>query len=386
MLQHLYRRCCQVRSLTCTELELKNIKCILDRCTNTLVDLSLAIKIDDYPKKEKLQIEPEELTSLKKLTLLCSMDLSHKRGFWLWLCKRCSHVEEVIVERPSGFVKSLAEGMLTHMPNVNIIQLGRHSPGASYGLADMEAAELLSSSRKGWKAVKVKHTTEFGKASMEALANHFATLEMLVADQSADLEAYDWVLVLSSSTNLHSLIAIVDINKRLGEGHCIKANNFIDLDPIEGSLKPWLCGTTLRVLKIRISDIPRPDLKSKWVVKETYPGQGRDMQIQVYDRLARMTHLETLWLGHNEISWQFDCLEMSLDSGMFQLGGLRELSELNVSNMKTRIGVPEVEWMTSNWPRLRTIYGLNDQHNEAVQWLQQHHPEIVLVIYGAGRR
>ncbi|KAF9992255.1 hypothetical protein BGZ65_012483, partial [Modicella reniformis] len=85
--------------------------------------------------------EPEQLTSLKRLRLMSSLDLTDKKAFWPWLCKRCRHVEEVIVQHPSGFVKSLADGMFTHMPNVNIIQLGRHSPGAGYGLADKEAAE-----------------------------------------------------------------------------------------------------------------------------------------------------------------------------------------------------------------------------------------------------
>ena len=42
--------------------------------------------------------------------------------------------------------------------------------------------------------------------------------------------------------------------------------------------------------------IPRPDVKEDEAEKETYPGQGREMQGRVYDRLARLTNLETLWL------------------------------------------------------------------------------------------
>ncbi|KAF9920751.1 hypothetical protein BGZ65_010949, partial [Modicella reniformis] len=102
------------------------------------------------------------------------------------------------------------------------------------------------------------------------------------------------------------------------------------------------------------------------------------IQGQVYDRLSRLINLETLWLGH-QVFPQFDCLEMSLRSGLHRLRGLRELSEMNVWRMKTRIGVPEVRWMTENWPRLRTIHGLNDQDNVAVRWLQDQHPEITVI-------
>ncbi|KAF9930374.1 hypothetical protein BGZ65_005383 [Modicella reniformis] len=169
-------RNCNPRRSKDSELELKNIKFLLNHCTSTLVELSLAINIDHDAKNQQLQSEPEELTSLKKLKLICSLDTSTKKEFWPWLCKRRSHVEEVVVERPSGFVKSLADGMLRHMPDVNMIQLGRHCPGAGHGLTDEEAAELLSSSRKGWKVAEFKNTTKFGDISMEALAKHFATL------------------------------------------------------------------------------------------------------------------------------------------------------------------------------------------------------------------
>jgi len=71
--------------------------------------------------------------------------------------------------------------------------------------------------------------------------------------------------------------------------------------------------------------IPRPDVKEDEAEKETYPGQGREMQGRVYDRLARLTNLETLWLqGDARYNRCHGCLEMSLESG-HRLKGLRKL-------------------------------------------------------------
>ncbi|KAF9951763.1 hypothetical protein BGZ65_005761 [Modicella reniformis] len=296
LLRHLYKRCpkLQVRSLTCTEslpseVMLKTIAEFVlpglqvleiayarnSRFSNTLVELSLAIKVRDDPDKERqVQSELQELTSLKKLRLMSSFDNSDKKAFWPWLCKRCRHVEEVMVERPSGFSKSL-------------VFSDRMEDGGG-----QEYYELRESFHGGFRK------------------------ELCYAREaeSVDLEA-------------------------LGESHRIEVNKFTNEGPISGALKTWLCETTLTILKIRISDIPRPDLTGNWTVNET-----------------RTTDLKS----------SFDCLEMSLGSGLFKLAGLKELTELNVALMKTAIGPLDVEWMTKNWPRLRAIHGLNDQGDEAV--------------------
>ncbi|KAF9979678.1 hypothetical protein BGZ65_006193, partial [Modicella reniformis] len=112
---------------------------------------------------------------------------------------------------------------------------------------------------------------------------------------------------------------------------------------------------------------------------------------QVYDRLARLTNLETLCLGYEQAGYlnnprQWSCVEMSLESGLDKLSGLKALKELSVSRMGSKIGLKEVQWMTEQWPRLRVIYGLvreekdygKDQHGAAVKWLKEYHPEIDL--------
>jgi hypothetical protein len=61
---------------------------------------------------------------------------------------------------------------------------------------------------------------------------------------------------------------------------------------------------------------------------------------------------------------------------------LKELKELDVFDLKTRVGIKEVQWMIEHWPRLRVIRGIKladeKMPGEAVEWLEQHYPGIML--------
>ncbi|KAK3829377.1 MAG: hypothetical protein J3Q66DRAFT_364396 [Benniella sp.] len=278
--------------------------------------------------------------------------------------------------------ESLTEGMSVHMLNLNEAVLGRDAYGG-LGLTDSEVAKLLSGSCKGWKVVK------FGGDAMQALTKTLPTLKELVVDGCGDFTSNDLAQVLSSSPNLHTLVAIDDGPYIMNAFSHFEAGAFIDRDPSTKSLKRWACEVSLKVLKVKITDIPRPDVDGG--INERYPGEGQEIQKRVYDRLARLTSLETLWLGHSpnftyvwrrfgEQKSQDQCLEMTLESGLHKLSGLMDLRVLNVSGMDTRIGPKEVQWMTKYWPRLKAIRGLDKEggEKEAVKWLQERHPDIDL--------
>lgn len=57
-------------------------------------------------------------------------------------------------------------------------------------------------------------------------------------------------------------------------------------------------------------------------------------------------------------TYQYDCLEFSLESGLGILAGLKELRVLDEKSTAHRIGIAELEWMRMNWPKLKTIEGL----------------------------
>ena len=91
---------------------------------------------------------------------------------------------------------------------------------------------------------------------------------------------------------------------------------------------------------------------------------------------------------------QTECLEFSLESGLEELAGLKELEVLDVNPLAHRIGVPEVQWMVIHWPKLGAIRGLRySEYNhkfggripvigvmECVRWMGEHRPDIIINI------
>ncbi|KAF9898478.1 hypothetical protein EC991_011186, partial [Linnemannia zychae] len=51
---------------------------------------------------------------------------------------------------------------------------------------------------------------------------------------------------------------------------------------------------------------------------------------------------------------------MTLEAGLDELEGLKELEWLYIHYMDIRVGIPELEWMAANLPKLRRVMGLRD--------------------------
>ncbi|KAK3829336.1 MAG: hypothetical protein J3Q66DRAFT_410841 [Benniella sp.] len=361
------------------------LKCLLDRLSSTLASLSVEHCIlRSNVKMNGEWDEKEDWPLLKELKLLRCYDSSGSRSLWPWLWRRCGHVEQLVVRQvDGGIVDNLVEGIAAHIPNLDKLQL-EAPDNDEYHLDDPEIGKLLSSSRKGWKVVSATISECFGPYAVETLLKHSSTLEVLKLDGC--LTGANQVHVLSTCPNLHTL-ALMDNEIGRAISYPISAETFIDMESESDtdSLKTWSCEKSLKVLKVMIRDIPRSD--TEWAYIEEYPGQSRKIQGLVYDRLARLTNLEVLWLGYDcsigedeygSGDFQYTCLEMSLESGLRKLSGLKKLRELNVSYMKTKIDLEEVQWMAEHWPKLEVIYGLDEKGGDekAVTWLREHCPTI----------
>ncbi|KAG0246312.1 hypothetical protein B0O80DRAFT_86357 [Mortierella sp. GBAus27b] len=389
--RHLY-----ISSVKCHHpLPARKIIRLLDHCSTNLEQLTISAYIshDDNDDIYGLdQEEPKSPMNIKRLNLLYCGDGSCSRAFWTWLWRLCSQVESMRVWMIGDIVHSLTDGMLTYMPNLNEIDFGLAS-AHSLGISNEDLAALISGSRKGWKILTLRNTEDFGGAAMKALTQHVHTLEKLIVEDRNDDFMRNLIRMIPRCHSLHTLIMVDERKYGKERCTCFDVNMLIDQDPFTKTLRPWECERSLKTLMLQIGGIPRPDLTEdevleRDVVKEKYPGQGRDIQGRVYDRLGRLVNLETLWLKdtsnrENGIFGPFlgcpqtDCLEMSLESGLWKMSGLKALRELNVASMRTRIGVKEVQWMTEHWPKLRLIYGIQFDHEaEALEWLQQHHPRI----------
>ncbi|KAK3810946.1 MAG: hypothetical protein J3Q66DRAFT_443227 [Benniella sp.] len=351
------------------------LKWILSR-SSTLEELVLNAQISgavDEKEKAYDQEEPETW-QLKRLALRNCRNFTNKNTFWPWLWRRCGQVEHLELDNIHEDVwEQLVETGISYMPNLNKINI------TSYTSDKKHTEAILSSSRRGWEEVRL-HCHRLSFPITAYLMKHKFTLQRLVLDGYCGVTDSEKVQLLACCPHLYDFTNVHTWEHNSSMPFGFNAHSFIDLDPDTGSLKHWECETSLKVLKVIIKDIPRPDLIMN-DIDEAYPGQGRAIQNQVYDRLARFTNLEMLSL---RVKFMNDaapnCLEMSLESGLDKLSGLKKLKVLDVSGMETKIGEPEAQWMTEQWPKLHTIHGSPRRDGEKVawDWLKQHHPEIEL--------
>ncbi|KAG0246308.1 hypothetical protein B0O80DRAFT_499632 [Mortierella sp. GBAus27b] len=365
-------------------LEARRFRHLLSHCSSKLEQLTLHVHVyhsggdgnecQDHDK-------PKHWERLKKLVLLQCDDTSESKGVWSWLWRGCGQVESLEVKQVEDILQSLRDGMLNHMPNLDTVWLGRVLVSNRL-MTDNTIATILSGGRKGWRDVRVRPGERFEKASMKALASHFSTLEMVVITHCSSVSGEFLVQVLSSCPNLHTMM---DVQGTLqgSKYHRLDANLFIDRDPVTGLLRPWPCETTLKEFWIKITGIPRLDSENDGNSAQAMVQRSHKIQHQVYERLARFVHLETLGLGEYHEGHgmdQPDCLELSLQSGLHKLSGLKSIKCLNIFGLKTRIRISEVQWMIEQWPKLHSIQGLDKYgvDEETAKWLRENHPEIDL--------
>ncbi|KAK3848404.1 MAG: hypothetical protein J3R72DRAFT_500147 [Linnemannia gamsii] len=133
--------------------------------------------------------------------------------------------------------------------------------------------------------------------------------------------------------------------------------------------------------------IPRPDVTKR---SNDRPLEGplhrgtveesRRIQRGVYEQLGRLTGLKQLILGHDDVDntrachyyekltereyysegdviqkgYQYECLSMTVESGMGAMAGLKELRVLELGAME--VGKMDQEWVKMNWPKLGSRY------------------------------
>ncbi|KAF9118635.1 hypothetical protein BGW39_000986, partial [Mortierella sp. 14UC] len=113
---------------------------------------------------------------------------------------------------------------------------------------------------------------------------------------------------------------------------------------------------------------------------------SRNIQRQVLRRLGQQTHHRRIIVGGmasnpgtNVLGIQSHCLEMTLEAGLDELGRLKKLKLLDIHHMNVRTGVPELEWMVANFPKLQMVTGLKNclrpVGEDVLEWLQVHQPD-----------
>ncbi|KAG0222293.1 hypothetical protein BGW42_006738 [Actinomortierella wolfii] len=190
----------------------------------------------------------------------------------------------------------------------------------------------------------------FGEESVEALKEHYSTLEVFRVQVPA-----------FSSKEIQELLCSAP---RLQEFNILPESRSWSLDEFMPSLNAhdivqssWVC-LSLKIFGCPITGVPRPISKKG----------GIELQRQIYSQLARLKYLQELRLGISydaSDGWssrrydknydrQYDCLAMSLKSGLDLLSGLKELRVADLDDMNVGIdGENEQKWIAQHWPRVQ---------------------------------
>ncbi|KAF9371394.1 hypothetical protein CPC16_003090 [Podila verticillata] len=234
--------------------------------------------------------------------------------------------------------------------------------------SDADLAKIISSGSR-WTSIDLL-TDQVGPLAAAAILDNCEQLEALdiMNSGSRGLTGSHLQAILSKATALRSL-----------QAHWLLGANKITASDILSS--QWAT-TSLEHMDLKI-DVPRAD--------EALPDNSaaiqasRHVQRQVLQRLGQQTKLRKLVIGGmattpatGRFGHQRNCLEMTLESGLDELVDLKDLRELDIHHMDHRAGVPELEWMVANLPRLQMLMGMLDTlippSIEVREWLQTHRP------------
>ncbi|KAF9204091.1 hypothetical protein BGZ49_005712 [Haplosporangium sp. Z 27] len=286
----------------------------------------------------------------------------------------------------------LLENLCITSPRQEISQklclvLGEHCPrlrdlclqGVSKTLTDADLAELLNTSKQGWRTLLISCMVDFGPLSAEALLRHAPTLEELRVSSCSGLASSTIQRLLSTAPNLRRLEAL---EEQSSEGPTL------ELDAKDIIQSQWIC-SKLEVLRIKIAGIPRPDIRfqtnKRPLTGPLHEGEmNYSLQNEVYSQLGKMTNLKELILGSVDRNGgpnvfvraeamregeyydpnqpqefrQYECLSFTLESGLERLGDLKLLERLHLQGMAVGFGgAAEQEWAKNNWPSLKYAYG-----------------------------
>ncbi|KAF9119489.1 hypothetical protein BGW39_000273 [Mortierella sp. 14UC] len=299
------------------------------------------------------------------------------------LLSRCEHLETIFlkavdVRTSPSFLMSLLPKFCPKVANLHVLDWD--------DLYSDELIKIFKASPAGWKTLGLpqRYDEQFGFDDdvAEALLENSSTLENLRLDGIYSLPSSAVQRLLSSAPNLKRL-DVMSRNQALEGNFELSADDII-------SGQPWVC-TKLESLKVQIVGVPRPDVLERnngiplyGPLHEGTLEASRQIQHGIYEQLGRLTHLKQLVLGNDEIEtgnggyeqeeeveeddklrlyreevaregWrQYDCLEMTVESGMDAMAGLQELQVLELGAMQ--VGMIDQEWAKENWPRLGSTY------------------------------
>ncbi|KAF9387869.1 hypothetical protein CPB97_001926 [Podila verticillata] len=196
----------------------------------------------------------------------------------------------------------------------------------------------------------------------------------------------------------HSQVSAEDVQALLS--HCKKLRSFLS-NPRAWCRPPVLSLSATEFLSVEwaslslwrfgcVLHVPRPDDQVPAEHRDTTWNsptveQSHEIQRQVYCHIAKQTRLTKLNLGalikDQDPEYLWYSLEMTLESGLDELVGLKGMQFLTLDHMNHHVGIKELDWMCENWPKLYRIDGFHpsgeDLPKDIKQWSREHNVYIL---------
>lgn len=371
------------------------------------------------------QQHPNTLT-LKKLSLIGDM-MGFEDSILFPLLRLCPSLE--VFHLPwitQSKLNDMAAILRSHCPQLKDLTLSSHD------FTDEQVAHLLDVGIKsalerislsgGIDTATGRRALDMSElGTQRALMGHAATLVVLRFNSCGLAVSSKWIQqILVQCSRLQELRIVTPVVRAYSDdettgylpftsmGRLRRALTGLDaMDVIQG--EPWTC-TDLRVLQLVVRNVPRSEnrpplgimvgmdanqrdeldehlIYEKPVV--VTDAESRSVQQQICQRIGSLARLEELILGLNDgyvdileptvlvNPIQYQCLELSLDTGLQELARLKGLRELVINNMDHTMGAQEIEWMVREhvWPKLKRIDGVNNGtvrtplRNTARRWM-----------------
>ncbi|KAG0219513.1 hypothetical protein BGX33_002458 [Mortierella sp. NVP41] len=273
------------------------------------------------------------------------------------------HIESLKLDEgtDSDFLAQFLEHAPPTFPRLTSAEF--HDP-----VSDDVVADLIGRGTGGWRKFVVHEYYYVGEhfrpKSIEALLKHASTLAIVRLEIAPCLKSRDIHRLLCSAPNLKELYLLSEW----------RTTDIVDryLDAQDVAKSDWVC-LSLEVFGCEIGNIPRPDI-TRWIdcsspTQHVVGGtiqESIDLQRRVYAQLGRLTQLRELRLGiqlpdgrnygYRDYYRLYDCLAMTLKSGLDLLKNLKELRFVGLDDMEVHIYQDkEQEWIKENWPKVEII-------------------------------
>lgn len=317
---------------------------------------------------EKDVIRSDFMTGIKQLHVLNVGRNRDAMACWSWIWEHAGSLESLFIDDScQQFVLGLTGGITSHLSQLQSIHLGRKSVNITRDEVHFSDGDigLLLSVGQGYRHIYLDMSARAGRLSVKYLPRHYATLTEFTMEIGTSDDSF-LVHILAFSPNLRKLMTIQDGGYPINDNSRfpkLEAEVFADLDLTSARIyRPWACEATLEILHVKIAGIPLNDAED-----------GFHVHRLVYRRLARLTKLQALWLGHDPTyvdktggsssvvvgDVQVDCLKMTLQSGLGLLRTLKRMRQACVEYLYHDMRAAEYLWMLRNWPEFQQVWGID---------------------------